>query len=637
MKKYISMAAVLLALAGLNEKASAQPLQINFFNSSTYSSDNVWLTFLTAYDQGGTTQTGNNPGIAGTFANGGGTLDMLWSGNNTVSGTLYNNGGLAYSSVSYTLNQIMNPGTGPGTGVQVDYMYSGRIFVSLGNPMAVTGTNGIFNFGTPSPNNPSDPNFGTRWDIIEIARDGNPADQGDLSAINAYGIPMQLQTYGTNVNGGASTQLQTRYTTVNAPALSAALINLANSNTANNPAPYNAGASGTLQNNYVAVMNNNGGTVRIVSPDEGAAAAASSTVGVSGTIYSPNTASGNATIGSGPTFGDYVQHVHSNGVLTNISGQYANNGTGAAGGTWTFTGVADAVALGTLGTSSQLNITNGTVSATWTNASGATVSGVAAVDTTAAAIRWSGGIANAAGNSLGIATVYIPPDSNVGGTNANYLQSASIYHAAWDNYGVIFQWTPVTGTVSGTTTFGPTQTYLNYNDFISAANGTAASDNLGNVFSQVAHDLFAGYNYGLVGSTVADVTNGGTSYNDIGSEGWTAWENLIKSGTYTGSLPLLYDQLQPGGTYYNQWAKLVYEYGGGTEASYGFPYSDYLEDPLIQTAEYLNGSGTYDVNILNITILPDSFVIPEPSTIALLLLGGGAFLLFRRLRIAKPE
>jgi hypothetical protein len=589
MKKYISMAAVLLALAGLNEKASAQfasPLEINFVNSTTYSNDDVWFTFFTAQPFGGTggTYTSTTSGLSADIV-GGSAIPFTYSQDNVISGTTYSNVGNAYSSQSYNLTSL-------SSGINLNYGWSSRIYVSLGNTMAVTGTNGMFSFGTPTYTNPTDPNFGTKWDIVEIAYDGNLADQGDLSVINGYAIPMKVDVYA---NGTTSTPAQTRISTTNSPALTAALTGMAGSFTANNWQGVQGGPNGTLTSSWVSV-NTSGEQLRLSGgPSNGAAAVASTTVTGGGTSFIQNLNGGGATIGPNPTFGEYVGSIGS--TTTPI--------TGTVGGT-AYLGQADTVVLN--------GGTAGMYSATWVSG-GNTNTGEVYISGSNPAIRLSGSVV-VGGTAIGKYEIIVPPDTNPGGAfsgtggtaNPNYLQSAAIYHAALDSYGVIYKWTPITGGTAGTEI-----TTLDINYFETYMDST--------LVSQAAHDWFSGYNYGLIGSTVTAI--GGTNYNDIGSAGWRT----------LGTNALLFSDIQPDNAYYNEWAALVYEYEHNV---YGYAYSDFLQDPLFQTAVY-GGTNIQNVDSLTITILPESFVIPEPSTYVLLLLGCGIFFLFRKLRTPKPE
>jgi len=243
--------------------------------------------------------------------------------------------------------------------------------------------------------------------------------------------------------------------------------------------------------------------------------------------------------------------------------------------------------------------------------------------------------------TLGYFKMTTPPDGGVSGSS--FLLSSFLYASdASANYGGIFEFAGMSA-VSGGTLLS-TSTYLNYGDFTSAiqlASGSLVPDIATNaptagqqMIAQVVHDVAAGYNLGLVSSTVIDPATGLT-FNDEGSLYWTGiWEQIKGGGTvnfggtsyyngatfnhggtaYTmGDVPL-YDGLQPDGSFYNQWAYEIYK---SSTSGYGNPYSDYLQNVDVNL---LASGSTYDIDKVVVTILPS--IVPEASTWMLLVAGG---------------
>ncbi|MEI8312078.1 MAG: hypothetical protein WCH98_15110, partial [Verrucomicrobiota bacterium] len=235
------------------------------------------------------------------------------------------------------------------------------------------------------------------------------------------------------------------------------------------------------------------------------------------------------------------------------------------------------------------------------------------------------------------------------------LLSSFLYASdASANYGGIFEFTPMSAVSSGT--LMSTSTYLNYQDFTSAiqlASGSLVPEIATNtptagqqMISQVVHDVSAGYNLGMVSSTVIDPATG-TSFNNEGSLIWTSvWEAIklgglsgsvnyngtmyvsgtgASSGTvlYIGDMPL-YDGLQPGGSYYNQWAYQIYQ---SSTSGYGNPYSDYLQSVDVNLLASPYSTPAYNITDVVVTILP--FSVPEASTWMLLLAAGAAYVLMK--------
>lgn len=81
----------------------------------------------------------------------------------------------------YSLKELSN-----GVSIQ---NFSGRIYISYGQTWSVLNT------GYEPAQNITDANFFLRYDKMELTFNGNPADVADLTSIDYWSIPMQLETY----------------------------------------------------------------------------------------------------------------------------------------------------------------------------------------------------------------------------------------------------------------------------------------------------------------------------------------------------------------------------------------------------------------------------------------------------------
>ena len=86
----------------------------------------------------------------------------------------------------------------------------------------------------------------------------------------------------------------------------------------------------------------------------------------------------------------------------------------------------------------------------------------------------------------------------------------------------------------------------------------------------------------------------------------------------------LYDALQPGGAYYNQWAYQIYQ---SSTSGYGNPYSDYLQSVDVNLLSSPFTTPAYNISDVVVTILP--FSVPEASTWMLLLAAGAVYVLMK--------
>jgi hypothetical protein len=86
---------------------------------------------------------------------------------------------------SYALSQISD--------IKLTSFRGGRIFVSLGSALMSASAGTAWN---PNFNNPSLPDYNTRWDKVEITyATGLPSGGANLSAQDFFSIPLQTNTY----------------------------------------------------------------------------------------------------------------------------------------------------------------------------------------------------------------------------------------------------------------------------------------------------------------------------------------------------------------------------------------------------------------------------------------------------------
>lgn len=85
-------------------------------------------------------------------------------------------------------------------GVVLSNITSGKLYISLGKSMSVPITNVAGNLPEPSPSNPVDTDYSTRWDSVEITFNGLAYDAANLTGINLFGIPFSLRTFFGTTN-----------------------------------------------------------------------------------------------------------------------------------------------------------------------------------------------------------------------------------------------------------------------------------------------------------------------------------------------------------------------------------------------------------------------------------------------------
>lgn len=138
--------------------------------------------------------------------------------------------------------------------------------------------------------------------------------------------------------------------------------------------------------------------------------------------------------------------------------------------------------------------------------------------------------------------------------------------------------------------------------------GTNRTGQVNGVYDKVLHDVFAGFNCGLIGTAAIDPRTGQPFTNET-TEFW-----FNENGIATNSLAAtnVFGALWgPGTNFYNVYAAFL----STNSDAYGFPYTDAYAKPLLDL-------GTS--NSLTLTILPDLEAVPEPSTVSYV---GGALVL----------
>lgn len=599
-----SLAIVLSAWAA--GPASGQSLKLVITNSNTNFTDaDVYVSFETISSTLTGTYGGTNP------------FQLI----NSATYQYINNGTTATSSqTSYWTAPLSLAQLNASSGMSFASAPSVRAYVSLGQPLVFSGSGvdgGLLSFGSPTYTNTNDPNWNVRWDVFEFTVSNPPsyADQGDLTAINAIGIPMRMTSF---IGSGTGQSVQT------ATDFGELLTGLQSYQTAN---------AGNNASNLPTYVTTSDSFTRIIGINNGAqAGSGTSANSLGGTAY---TSSGGATIGANATFGSYVSAVGSGAITTPLAmSQTAANG-GNVTGTYGFTAVASAVPWVTSG-STPYN-PNADFTATWQAGTGTNSGTLTGLSTSGSgyAVQVSGTFLNAT-TSVGTFNVWVPPDVvTLGSGSTNYIQSATLYAGTGvANFGVIFQW-QASGSAAPTT-------YYYANDFVSAVDAFTGGSGLP-LIQQVFHDLAAGYNFGLIGSDPALIDPlSGLSFNDGGSSYWTLWENMKNGGTsitttgtwaLTGAAGTQIPQvagLAPGqmpfyaiaqGTangHYNQWAELVYD---NSPTAYANPYSDYLQEVDVFVLSTTGAS--YNITQVQVTILEDNIApIPEPTAVALVVVAG---------------
>ncbi len=535
------------------------PLRLTFVNSnSTYAANDAWILF--SYTGSSDTE------FVGT---------VLGAG--TMSGPIAFAAGAGPSAGSYY--SAVYPIAELASGVEITTAPSTRIYVSLGKPLdgaadPLTHSNPFSSFGNPSPTDPSDPNWNTRWDYFEttLSDPRSPNDYGDISAINQLAIPLQIDLYDSASDQTQPHLLQSARTAPDPSALAASLKALADANVANN------NHAGLLGDWYI----------------ETPSGAPSPTNPYPGTfLRQVAPASGGTSpewIGPFPSMNDYATFV-AQGCVAPIEATLTDT-----------TSILDTVQQ------SYDMITTASCSET-NEVTGLKVYGTVETSTwDAGSMTWNAPTSDGKTYEMRIAL-----DTEVGQmSGANYSLSNALYGSAWqDNSGVSYWITEAAVT-----------TPVTREDFLASvsSNSTMALQTV----NQWMQNLFVGYDFGLIGNTntVSNLPSGslleGVTLNDMGSAGWAELKALIDGGTLaTSDVPFFTLTDGMGHPLYNQWAKLVFD---DSQTVYGMQYSDMFQ-PLLALYTYqthfVNDAyqvTAHDVLSWKVTILPD--VVPEPGALA---------------------
>ena len=180
--RWLRCGVVLSVLLVAAASRGQQPLSIQFDNLSGIDPSNVYVGFSTTVSP-----------FTATNAATGQSLSVIYSG--TTTGNWY-------------------PLSSLGAGINVTNITAGLIYVAYGTPWSPQPTNPGYQ---PSFVDQSNPNYYSRFDTVELTYNGNPADVADLTAINAFSIPMTLNAYSGGTGG-------TLRGTVAGPASTAAVV-----------------------------------------------------------------------------------------------------------------------------------------------------------------------------------------------------------------------------------------------------------------------------------------------------------------------------------------------------------------------------------------------------------------------------
>lgn len=557
MRKLAPLRTVALAIALLTTAANAaqagaaSPLLMTFVNENvSYAPNDAWIMF---------SYTGTDVNQFVGSVNGG-----------PKSGPITFTAGAGKSSGSY-FSEIFQI-TDLAGGVSITACPSTRIYISLGKKLndqaAVATPNNPFSyFGSPSPTDPNDPNWNTRWDFFEttLSSPRSSDDYGDISAINQFAIPLKVELYNSTTQTPGNL-LQSAQSATDTGGMAWQLRALAGPYLANNNSSlggrwYFTTAPGpvTVDNPYPATF------LRMVGPASG------------GT--NPE------WIGPFPSLNDYATFV-ANAPGTPISAPLTDTTSVASTVQQEYTMATTAWFTGDV--LSGIKVSGTITTSTWDPNTSA----------------WIDPTTDPRTYEMRIAL-----DTDVGLPTANYPLSNAFYGSAWQNNdGVTFL-----------TIEGMTETPLTQAEFLTAvsSNSTMALQTV----NQWMQNLFVGYNFGLVGNTqtVSNLPGGhpliGVTLNDMGSAGWAELKSLIDVGTIsTADVPFftLTDAQQH--PLYNQWAKIVFE---NSQTVYGTQYSDMFQ-PLLALYTYQSNfvNNVYQSTAQDVLSWKVTILAPEPGAIA---------------------
>jgi hypothetical protein len=187
-------------------------------------------------------------------------------------------------------------------------------------------------------------------------------------------------------------------------------------------------------------------------------------------------------------------------------------------------------------------------------------------------------------------TITLQPDAPLtdGSGLTNYIQTWNIYSCPGAGDGIVTTGSDGTSSTAGNSSL-PT-----------------------NVQTQILHDLWCGYNFGFVGSTVIDPV----TKVAFGTEATSVWFKDATPAT-------LYAGLQPSHPYYNQYAALINSASNGS--AYGFPYADAVPGVTLFDVS-VPGSPAVPVTAWNIIIGDQSTPSNTPTMPAWALIFCGAAL-----------
>lgn len=439
---------------------------------------------------------------------------------------------------------------------------------------------------TPALETFSDINFTTRYDKIEASITGSTDDNIDMSMLDGFSIPFTVTGYKSTNPAVPTKTLKGSTTDKILSALGAVAAN------PSAPAPAGGYPAVTSYSPYLVINSNSvnandtpvgstGSFVRVIANDQA--------------VSPQNGADPVVQANGGQIPANYLYKGYS-GYLSKMDGTAT---TGAFSGVTTVKG--QFAGLGTKATDDAERKQNYNLTATFSATETMTMT-----------------------NSQGVSTNYTGVMTLTGtttlleGPNSGKVTPVIIKTP----YGAMLDPTGIVGANAG-------YMYSTDNGVTWHFTGVAGPQN--NVFTWLNGDVLAGMNVGTIGSDkLFSGTINGTLYTNV-RVGEIATQDMFALGQVmalanpgTSVYDYYFGYLQGTSDFYNDYAAALYKL---TDA-YGFAYSDRIQGGQVSISWDATQADALDTIV--ITILPD--VVPEPGTMSLVLLAGGAWAVKRRSR-----
>lgn len=436
----------------------------------------------------------------------------------------------------------------------------------------------------------TDQNFTKRYDKIEAFITGSTDDNMNMSMLDGFSIPFQVVGYKSSAKATTTQTLKGSTTTQIVSALGAIAAN------PSAPAPAGGYPAVTSNSPYLVINSNSvnststpvgstGNFVRVIANDQ--------TVSPLG--GDPVVAANSGQIPANYLYKDYDNY------LAKMDGR---------AGTGSYSGIAAYV--GTTSISGQFAGLKAPTDDTERKQNYNLTASFSATETMSMVSR------------LGVTTTYTGVVTLTGSTTLVEGPNANTTHS------VLIK-TPYSELLAPTGIVGANAAYKYSYDGGLTWHDTGLAGPQDNVFTWLNGDLLAGMNVGTIGSSkLFSGTINGHVYTNV-QVGEIASEDMFYLGQALKTLnpgTSVYDYyfsyLQNSPDFYNAYAAALYEL---TDA-YGFAYSDRIQGGQVSVSWDATKADAIDTIV--ITILPD--VVPEPGTMSLVLLAGGAWAMKRRSR-----